>query len=561
MIFIVLTAVMQASEPSGRYRQNGQLGTDPRKMRQEQMREQARQHVSQIEQNLKTVLELANKNQRLEETQVQQAQSVLDESKRFVAVFEEQEKGIYMLLQAWTSFYQAPPPEALSWSLRACKTDEASRDAWNSQALFSILSDKRPVLPRLETSEPTRRPQRSPRRRRDEGLVGYAAATQPYTQQGVLDFDVLELNPRMFQQQLGQIELQTASGEKIEYKPGTDTLCMLLWQDVPVSADDVNDLQQQLQQTPEETVQLAIQGMEQEVQRAAQEMIEGMAMGAFGAYSSQTADIDSQRSYVEQLMSACKDHPDIKFVQINTFAPRQPEALNALPDYSQEPIPMVIAAAPNSNARQFLNWGQEKPLMVIVDTEGKVKFAGPAEGFMPAFILTELTGVEIDLAKQKQQQKTSPGQMTMPDRPEMMDPMMMEMMMQETPLTQTKPADPNRPSDPNVAGRPDPNAPSSQLPSQRPPQRPPTQKQQYDFPTQAIEDQIRAEKLLQSAQMHIDESRKLRMKNPKQGIEDARKVLEEFPNTPYADQARELLRRVPDRWKKQHNITDEELGY
>ena len=110
--------------------------------------------------------------------------------------------------------------------------------------------------------------------------------------------------------------------------------------------------------------------------------------------------------------------------------------------------------------------------------------------------------------------------------------------------------DPNKPAA-------DPNAPAQieQIVT------PPASKGTPDFPTQSLEDQIRAEKLLQSAQMHIEESRKLRMKNPKQGIEDAREVLKQFPNTEHAQKARDLLRRVPDRWKTQHNITDEELGY
>ena len=115
--------------------------------------------------------------------------------------------------------------------------------------------------------------------------------------------------------------------------------------------------------------------------------------------------------------------------------------------------------------------------------------------------------------------------------------------------------DPNKPVEAPVA---EPNAPAETKPAPKPVSK---AEEHQDFPTQSLEDQIRAEKLLQSAEMHIEESRKLRMKNPKQGIEDARKVLEQFPNTAFAEKARDLLRRVPDRWKQQHNITDEELGY
>ena len=81
------------------------------------------------------------------------------------------------------------------------------------------------------------------------------------------------------------------------------------------------------------------------------------------------------------------------------------------------------------------------------------------------------------------------------------------------------------------------------------------------FSTLSIEDQYEAEKLLEEAAMHIGACRKIRGKSPQKGILAARQVLEEFPNTEYAQQARELLRRVPSRWKERHGLTDEELGY
>jgi hypothetical protein len=114
--------------------------------------------------------------------------------------------------------------------------------------------------------------------------------------------------------------------------------------------------------------------------------------------------------------------------------------------------------------------------------------------------------------------------------------------------------DPNKPvSDPNNPAA-DPNA----LP--RNVKRPPMPRQQQEPPTLSLEDEVQAGHLLNLAQMKIGESRKLRS-NPKQGIEACRQILAEFPNTPYAQQARDLLRQVPERYQKMNNITDEELGY
>ncbi|MHC4232601.1 MAG: hypothetical protein ACYSTW_08380 [Planctomycetota bacterium] len=184
---------------------------------------------------------------------------------------------------------------------------------------------------------------------------------------------------------------------------------------------------------------------------------------------------------------------------------------------------------------------------------------------MPAFILTDLTGIQIDLEEQEEIQQQVQQQARQQKRQgsskkgngEIPYYLMMPGY-QPPPLEKEEPVpghDPNKPVEAPVA---EPNAPAEPKPAPKPA---PKAQGHQDFPTQSLEDQIRAEKLLQSAEMHIEESRKLRMKNPKQGIEDARKVMQQFPNTEHAEKARDLLRRVPDRWKQQHNITDEELGY
>ena len=510
-------------------------GPSPAEQRRELMQQQAQSTAMEIDRTLRDFLELTNKNQRPQDAQIQQAAALLEDSKQYAAAFDDKQKAQFMLLQSWTYFYQKNTLQAFNWSSRSSKANEASKDAWNSQALFSMLMSRSPRVPRVDQPDTTSQTRRtSSRRRRNVEPTSSTVTVQPYSQQGVLDCDLFGLNTRIVKEELGRVELYTASGEKFEYKPGTDTLCALFWQDVPISPGDADDMQQQLQSASQGLVNQAIRGIDPRMQRGAREMVNGMTPGMAGdMLSAATVDIETQRSYVESLREACADRPNVKFVQINVFDPPQPEALNALSDFSQEAIPVVIAAAPDSNGRQFLDWDWEQPYMVIVDVEGKVKYAGTADGFMPAFILTEVTGIPIDLDKQQQA-----GQ----DR--MQTPDMRMQMLRNTGRDPNQPADPNQPIVYNelTSGRVVPG---------RPP----------DVTPLSLEDEVQAEKLLQSAQMHIEESRKLRAKNPRQGIEDARKVLQQYPNTTYADQARELLRRVPDRWRRPYNITDEELGY
>jgi len=521
------------------------------------MEQEAQAMASVVQKALTDLLEPVPRNHRPSQDLIQKSQLVIENTKRYFPGFDDKPKAQFMLLQAWTAFYQDDPEQALNWSIRACRTDEASQDTWISQAVFGLLNGRPPALPRIEEPRPESQPERAIARRPRRNEIAAVPKPQPYSEKGILEFDLLGLNIRMFREQFERVEFQTTAGEKIAYTPGTDTLCMLFWQGQE-SLSDANDISgNRNSQQPANGVQDEVQRAIQEaMQQVVPEMAEGMSMDSGDSYGdSQKTGIESQRRYFEVLMDACKDRPEIKFLQINTFKPSLPEAVSVLPDDSQGPIPTVVAAAPQSNAQKFAGLPVEKPFMVIVGKEGRVQYAGTAADFVPAFILTELTGVEIDLAKQ------SPTAESQAFPEGMMDPMMMEMMMMEGMPVGRVAVDPNRPvSDPKKIVA-DPNNPVADPNTPVKTERPARPRAEFeDFPTQSIEEGVRADKLLALAQMKIKESTKLRS-NPKQGIEACRQILAEFPNTQYAQQARELLRQVPERYQKMNNITDEELGY
>jgi len=700
----------------------GAPGMSERDSRRDQMRQEASDSFAGVDDALTAILEKAGKNQRPESSEVEQARQLLEDNKRYALVYDDAQKAKYMLLQAWTGFYQENIELALNWSVRASKTDAANGDAWISQALFSLLNGRPPLEPRIQkprsqrrdnfgSDRRSRRPERRgrPEMTAPEGV----SAGQPYGQKGVLQFEMLALRRDMLKERFQQCEFQTVDSSTIEYEFGQDTLCILFWQSDGV-ASDANDLPADNQPKEQER-----------------------DFGTMGMGGSQQGPkeftLEDQQKYMMQMAEACEDNTHIKFIQMNTDRYDVAKKAAGQLDPSMEAIPLVIAAESGSGAGKYVGLKAKKPFMMIVDKQGLVKYAGPAVDFMPAFILTATTGVEIDLKEPAPSQPTAPGQMGTP---------LMEDTMKSAPGTikrldfgqpmvnPVKPAaDPNNPaadpndivSDPNemtpvrtnkkikkpenfqdsakpaallkgltwIKGNPvrfqtgkiyvvefwatwcppckksiphlteiqrrfkdqgvtvigissekeinkvkkfvseqddkmdytvavdksgsasraymqayrqngipcafivdaqglvvwyghpmngldaaleylvantaetedfvetgKPNMPAlTEEPAK-------TQKKQEPAEMQelSLEDQIRAEKLLQSAKLHIEESRKLRMKNPKQGIEDARKVLKEFPNTEYAQQARQLLRRVPYRWKERHHITDEEQG-
>ncbi len=73
-----------------------------------------------------------------------------------------------------------------------------------------------------------------------------------------------------------------------------------------------------------------------------------------------------------------------------------------------------------------------------------------------------------------------------------------------------------------------------------------------------IEDKVRAEKLFEMA---LFERKKGRLPGMgfKQMVDYCRQIIQEYPDSIYAFKARRMLADIPRRYRKQYNITEEEL--
>jgi len=74
-----------------------------------------------------------------------------------------------------------------------------------------------------------------------------------------------------------------------------------------------------------------------------------------------------------------------------------------------------------------------------------------------------------------------------------------------------------------------------------------------------LEDQVQAERLFEMALMQRKVGRLPGM-GYKQMVDYCREIIEKYPQSPYAPKARRMLRDIPERYRKQFNITDEEMG-
>ncbi len=540
VVLVTLCGSVQAAARNGRTPDMMTDESSQTASRRDQMRQEAQKTYPEVEKLLTEVLETVKKNARPSKELVEKSVLALEENKQNALAYDEKQRSDYMLLQAWTGYGQGNLPEALSWSMRACKQDEASQDAWNSQAVFHMLSGKRPLEPKIEKPKPQTETQRyrpervrpQPQRRNVEAAPAEYKPV-PYSDKGVLDFNLLALRMEMFRERFERLDLQTTDNKKIEYVPGRDVLCALFWQSENGAAqiETIGDANEIGRPSPSRPI-----------------MDMGMEYDMSGAGGGSTATLESQRKYFTMLMDKLKEDKAVKFVQVDTIRPKNLDAIS-MTDYKGLGIPTVIAAHPNCNAKR-LACDAATPFMMIIDKDGSVKYAGAAADFVPAFILTELTGKPIVLEA--------------PAASPMERPLDSPFMMMDGPLGEMMPREIQTPADPN-APKPaaDPNQLRTPVPPAAKPAAPARQRSvasDYDFPLDDVQAEVEAGKLLNIAKIEIEESIKITGSNPKEGIDACRKVLEKYPNTPFAEQARALLRRVPDRYKERFNITDEELG-
>lgn len=495
--------------------------------RREQLRQEAQASYLPIEQTLKVILEKANLNQRLSAEQTQKALALLEMNKRNAVLYETPKKAGYMLLQSWVSYYQNDPVNNLNWAVRACKEDPTNGDAWASQTLFSLLYSHKPVepqallrKPQTPTTESRRqrppRPQR-PRRNGDETPLetGISYNTSaPYGQPGTLVFSPDKLNKEFLRERFALMEFKTTDDKKITYSPAADILCLLVWR-----AEEASD-----PNTPGLTPQKIEPAMELSLASPLD------TMGTSGP------SLEDQQAYFEVMTEALAAKKEVKFLEINTNSSAGTKQALA----NHRPVcPLVAAADPQSGAAAFLRLNVKTPFMAIIDKEGKVKYAGPAEGFAPAFILTHITGVAIDL---KAFQPT----------PQAATPMMGGMMPGEMPLMMMPGMyDPNQRSpldDPNRPQMKSPAAPQTQAPAE---------KKYRELP---LEQQMEAEKKLSYIDGLFIKGSRAKIQSYKRGVDMCREIIRDYPGTKYADQAQQLLRQVPENKRATYNITNAELG-
>ncbi len=212
-----------------------------------------------------------------------------------------------------------------------------------------------------------------------------------------------------------------------------------------------------------------------------------------------------------------------KSKHLENWITKNPQKWNIVP-----PLPMVQQAVSSA-----LGGEPEKPVLLIAGPDSKIRYAGDVNSFLPNMIIKNIL---------ENPQPT--GDSNEPNVPA-------DSAITEQQIEVLEPAANENSDEQQIAPAAQPQSQSAEKTIQT---------QSDDQNKSNDEFNPRAETLLENAKAFFKIGNRMQYHTYAKPIEMCRTVIRDYPNTKYADEARVLMRQVPERFRQRYKITDEELG-
>ena len=473
-----------------------------------------------VDKHLKDMLENINRQQYPDKKSTVGTVRLLQSAKKTLDAADSNATCQYFMLQAWNTYFAGNKEGALKVSLKAYKTNTANNDARLTHVALALINGEKPVL--LD-SKKVKQPQKKPPQNEHMNPPGFGGMMEPGGMQGparsvsrstsgeILQLDDDALNDKLLASTIEPLKLDCLNSTSFSYNPQDSVLCAMFWQiglkDTSSVADPNDKKKKKNSKTPAQHQGFAGPG----------------GMLGFGPNTNNRTGnnrddpLFAQMDAFGKLFANNIDNPAIKFVAVNTDSSKNARS-GVMQKLMENPWPwaqvIAVEAGNSENLKlpeAFADLDTNKgSLVIIADSEGLVRYAGPADGFLAPLILNDLAPGSAPPATKSTAAK--------PSSPEPKKPSVVE----------TLPA-----VEPTAA------APKKTI----------SQDDDYFDP--------QAEKLLEHGRGLVKIGR---LTSYKKGIDLCRQVINDYPNTKYEQQAREILKSVPERHHKRYNITNEELG-
>ncbi len=473
------------------------------------------QAANDIETSLREILTAVNEGREASSAQVDVAQSTLQQAQRYIRDFEEGEQADFFMLTAWVKYYQGDLNRAAQAAGRALQIDPENNDVKSTYIAMAVMND--------ESLEMMAKQQKRTEMLKKRGK--YTAGKAKSSSKS-LDFQADYVIADVIGKKIPRTRLHCLNSATLEINPAEKHYCVLLWQYKPAMTEE--EKQEEKDKGPSDPCDLP-RPRERAPQPAPAPMpgMPGMGPdmpggpgdmpypgGSRAAREIDDFDIEDMQEQIDQFAKwYIYDfmNPNLSFFALNNDSyENRTEVLKLMMEIAM-PWPTVMLNAPENQDLELSNI-EMPPFsagLAIVNKKGMIIYAGPATGQIPNLILQDLVVLGSDLAAENQVADQSP------DKTEVAD----------SQGAQEQPAQPQEAFDPDAGMAP--------------------------------EEKFDAEKKVNTATQLIKAGR---FTGYKRGIDLCREVMEKWPNSTYAQQARQLLNQIPERYHKRYGITDEELG-
>ena len=500
--------------------------------------------VTRAAQNARTltnrILQYVSTNQPLQVGDVNHIkENLLSEISRFQGKFQTEDKALLYLARAYLAHYSGEQDEALKLAQQAQRIAPENSDINDSIIVLALCYEKyslvQGILRKREAGASAKKQELASKWGDPAGRSGPTGSRRPAPRSdprmassaGILNLPVDHMPYENLGKDFHSVQLQTVNGSYFFYEPRQGPiLCLLLWE----ALGEETEKTESRRAPPSRSVRKRTPPvMDEEMMEA------GLMAPSWGSRSARTMEHDVPQVGFD-LQTNAEQFKDI-FGKGILSGKIEAVAINFNSTYDkakvvrtliEEPWPWAtcMASAPANQT----HWNLEvsvTPVMMIVGTEGKIRYVGPVGGFLPQMLI----GMEWDKAHARAEmappQVTSPAEAATPSQGGFIG-QMLGGANQETSA---------------AFGAGIGSTPSAVQPGPAP-------------RTETKISNPQAQKILQTAYVQKKMSKRLALRS-------CDKVIESYPDSIEADQAREMIRnmiRADSRMKEERKKQGKYIG-
>jgi hypothetical protein len=506
--------------------------TTPRRVSAQEKKQQLQQEAATASTELSTkyqeILSHVNSAQAPSDPNLKEFLKIAAKNRKYLPVFNDSQKSTYLAFSAWVFYFDNKLDKAVKQAASAQKVSPKNQNSIKTRFALSLLyKDYTSAIESLSEQSPNNRP----------GPQTAKTEEQPY-QQGAepdIQLDVNAVRIAMLGKVL-DFHPEPLEANQPSWQSAGRLVCALLWK---LDANELDSFAPPEVTKPAETNEPNAPPREP---NAPQPVLVTMPEPQYQAKQMPEFEVFSK------LQNQFSQNKKIVLTGINLNDLTKTKNLaNWLSKNPQAWQTFVLSAEQQEKMFLSLGDGFDKPVLLIVAPDSTIRYAGSVEGFLPQMVIHNIM---------QNPQEFAPKDSNEPNQP------FAEPNLPAVEPVRHIPAEPNKLRIAPVLPTADVNKTviNTQRPQTAPAPNtvPPQAKLQQNVDEDFFDPQ--AEDLINHARAFLKINNVLPNHMYRDPIEWCRRVRKDYPNTKYAREAQMLLRNVPERYRQQYNLTDEELG-